>query len=145
MQAKDFQKSEKWQKHLAAWIVTQSSSAMLEHPSSSSSDYRPRIFYRLFYEAWLLKNCPAFSWKILVVTLFCVLLVQFGQHTISNSEKGIFLSSGLLLSLRKQIPHGVSSMPIIFSKVNWWFQEQTCLFIILKEPIILNHLECHIL
>ncbi|KAL6082713.1 hypothetical protein STEG23_019025, partial [Scotinomys teguina] len=43
------------QRRLAAWIVSQSSSATLRHPSSA---YRPRISGRFSSKAGNLKDCP---------------------------------------------------------------------------------------
>lgn len=77
-------------KQLATWMVAQRYSATLGHQSLA---YRPRISNSFFCEAGYLKDCPALSCQGFVVTFFCVLFVQFEQHTVSSWGNGTFLPS----------------------------------------------------
>ena len=71
------------ERRLTTWTVTQSSSAMLGHPSSA---YRTSISDRLFCETGYSEGLFYLVLAKFNSPFFCVLLVQLRQHTDLLSE-----------------------------------------------------------
>lgn len=75
-----------------------------------------------------LKDCLTLSWQDLAVAFLISCLFRLDSVLIGSSQgKNSSLPNRPILPKRKQVPYGVSSLPISLYGVDWCCQEQLCL------------------